>query len=134
MRTTGLALVTLVVAAGGCASAAPPPKRTDVIRQILSSTVQLLSERDGGVHRAASGVVVATDPSTGRAWIVTVRHFLTPSSPQEVTVHLPGQERAIPATVIAVSAADLDLDLAILESESLDVVPARLQEVVNLGD
>ena len=130
---TGLALVTLMVAAGGCVSASPP-RRADVIRTILSSTVQLRSEREGGQHRAGSGVVVATDPETGRAWIVTVRHFLTPSSPQEVSVQVAGQERTIPATVMAVSAADLDLDLAILESQNLDVVPVRLKEVVNLGD
>ena len=131
---TGLALVTLVVAAGGCVSAPPLPKRTDVIRQILSSTVQLRSEREGGLHRAASGVVVATDPETGRAWVLTVRHFLTPSSPQDILVQVAGHERTVPATVLAVSAADLDLDLAILELESLDVLPVRLKEVANLGD
>jgi len=130
----GLALVTLLLAAGGCASAPHPPNRADLIRRILASTVQLRSEREGGTQRAASGVVVATDPASHRVWIVTVRHFLTPSSPQQVFVQLPGQERTVPATVMAVSAADLDLDLAILESQDLDVVPARLKEMASLGD
>ena len=130
---TGLALVTLVVAAGGCVSA-PPPNRADLIRRLLASTVQLRSEREGGVQRAASGVVVVRDAAERRMWIVTVRHFLTPSSPQTVFVQLPGQERTVPATVTALSAADLDLDLAILEAEDLDVAPARLKETASLGD
>jgi hypothetical protein len=71
----GLALLALAVAGTGCASSPPAVQdRTDLIRRILASSVQLRSERDGGVRRAASGVVVATDPASRRAWIVTVRH------------------------------------------------------------
>ena len=130
----GLALVALVLAAGGCVSAARAPDRGDLIRGILASTVQLRSEREGDVRRAASGIVVATDPDSRRAWIVTVRHFITPSKPQTVFVHLPGQERARPAVIVSVSADDLDLDLAIIRVEDLDVTPVRLKETATLGD
>ena len=72
----GLALVALALA--GCVSVPPVQDRTDLIRRILGSTVQLRSQREGGARRAASGVVVATDPVARRAWIVTVRHFVDP--------------------------------------------------------
>ena len=130
----GLALVALALAGGGCGSVSPAPDRGDLIRRILGSTAQLTSEREGGIRRAASGVVVATDPGSRRAWIVTVRHFVTPSRPQNVYVQLPGQTRAAPATVTSVSAEDRDLDLAIIEVENLDVTPVRLKETARLGD
>ncbi len=133
-RATRISLFALLLAGGGCVSVSPAPDRGDLIRRILASTVQLRSEREGGIRRAASGVIVATDPGARRAWIVTVRHFVTPSKPQQVFVQLPGQTRAVPATVMSVSADDRDLDLAILEVENLDVTPARLKETASLGD
>ena len=134
--TRGLALIALVLAGGGCVSVPRAPERGDLIRRILASTVQLKSEREGGVHRAASGVVVATDPGSRRAWIVTVGHFVNPSKPQKVYVQLPGEERTAPATVRSVSADDRDLDLAIIEVEDLDVdvVPVRFKDTASLGD
>ena len=129
-----LALVALVLAGGGCVSVPRAPERGDLIRRILASTAQLRSEREGGVRRAASGVVVATDAGSRRAWIVTVRHFVAPSRPQEVYVQLPGQERTVQATVTSVSADDVDLDLAIIEVANLDVTPVRLKETARLGD
>jgi len=130
--TRGLALFALVLAGGGCVSVSPAPDRGDLIRRVLASTVQLRSEREGGIRRAASGVVVATDPGSRRAWIVTVRHFVTPSTPQKVSVQPPGQKRAVPAIVMSVSADDLDL--AIIEVEDLDVTPVRLKDTASLGD
>jgi serine protease Do len=130
----GLALVALVVAAGGCASASRAPDRSDLIRRILPSIVQLRSERVGGIHRAASGVVVATDRGSRRAWIVTVRHFVTPFAQQKISVQRPGQDTARPAIIRSVSAEDFDLDLAIVEVENLDVTPVRLKETSTLGD
>lgn len=128
------ALLALALATGGCASAPPARDRSQLIKTILASTVQLKSEREGGFRRAASGVVVATDPALRRAWIVTVRHFLTPSRPQEVYVQVPGRTTAVPANVLAVSAADFDLDLAIIEVDNLDLTPVRMKEVGTLGD
>ena len=130
----GLALAALVLAGGGCVSVSPAPDRGDLIRRILASTVQLRSEREGGIRRVASGVIVATDPASRRAWIVTVGHFINPSKPQKVYVQLPGQERTAPATIRSASADDRDLDLAIIEVEDLDVVPVRLKDTASLGD
>lgn len=134
----GLALVALVLGAGGCLSTpgrsgAPPgaTNRSDLIRRILASTVQLRAEREGGIRRAASGVVIATDPAGRRAWIVTVRHFVAAPDPQEVYVQLPGRTSAVPAAIVAASG---DRDVALIEVDDLDVMPVRLKELASLGD
>jgi len=126
-----LALAALALTGAGCISAARVPDRTALIRGILASTVQLRSERDGTIRRAASGVVVATAPGSQRAWIVTARHFIDPSPPEHIYVRLPGRLTVVPAVVAFVSP---DRDLAIIEAELFDVAPARLKMETSLGD
>ena len=127
----------LALAAAGCSSIPAANDGPAVIRRILASTVQLRSEREGGVHRAASGVCVATDPASRRAWILTVRHFLGPSRPQQVSVRRPGETAELPAVVFAMSDEELGLDIAIVEVQDPDpgLVAVRLKrEPSNLGD
>ncbi len=72
VRTPSLALCgVMLLTATGCASV-PRVERGDVIRAALGSTVQIRSERQGGVRRAASGVVVLTSEQPLRIWVVTV--------------------------------------------------------------
>jgi hypothetical protein len=127
----GLALLALTVASAGCAAAPPAPDRTELIRRILTSSVQLRSEREGGVRRAASGVVVATDPVARRAWIITVRHFVNPPTTQQVFVRRPGQETVVQGVVAFVSP---DRDIALIEVEALDLTPVRFKSTTSLGD
>ena len=126
-----LTLAALALTGAGCVSASRVPDRGELIRGILASTVQLRSERDGGVRRAASGVVVAKDFGSQRTWIVTARHFVDPSPPEHIYVRLPGRMTVVPAVVAFVSP---DRDLAIIEAELLDVAPARLKMEASLGD
>lgn len=107
------------------------PERGEVIRRVLPSTVQLRSERAGGNRRAASGVVVAADPATGRAWIATARHFLDPATEQTVYARRPGRREAVPAGVRHLSG---DGDLALLEVRGLALAPVPLKETAALGD
>ena len=77
------ALVTLVaLAPGGCASTGGSTPRGPLMKRLLASTVQLRAEREGGVRRAGSGVVVASDPATMRSWVVTAGHLVEPAAPQ----------------------------------------------------
>ena len=126
----------LALTLAGCSSITPASEGAETIRRVLASTVQLRSEREGGARRAASGVCVATDPATRRAWILTVRHFLGPSRPQEVSVRRPGESAERPASVFAVSDEELGLDIAIVEvQDGGGMVPVRLKrEPSNLGD
>ena len=127
--------VALALTVAACSSIPVTNDRPAIIRRILASTVQLRSEREGGAQRAASGVCVATDPASRRAWIITVRHFLGPSRPQQVSIRRPGETAELPATVFAVSAEELGLDIAIVEVQDPGLVPVRLKrEPSNLGD
>jgi S1-C subfamily serine protease len=126
-----LALAALVFGTTGCVSAPVAQGRGELIRQILKSTAQLRTEREGGAVRAASGVVLATDPVTKRAWILTTRHFLDPPHAQQVYVRVPGRETVVPGAIAFVSR---DLDVAIVEAERLDVTPIRLKTSADLGD
>ena len=126
---TLVALLALLLA-GGCATGAGRSQnRGDVIRQILPATVQLRCERDGGGRRAASGVVLARDVGSRRAWIVTTRHFLEPLAPQ--TVFVAGRKERVSAKLVTVSQRS---DLALLEVPDFDLAPARLKDNVRLGD
>ena len=104
-------IAALVLGGAGCAPAVRTPDRGELIRGILASTVQLRSEHEAGISRAASGVVVATHFASRRMWIATARHFLEPSRPQQLYVRLPGQTTMAPATIAFVSG---DRDLAII--------------------
>lgn len=129
-----VALGALALAAGGCAAATPAPRapdRTEVISRILASTVQLRSERQRGIQRAASGVVVAIDARIRRAWIVTARHFVDPPGPQRVFVRVPGGTTVLEAAIALVSR---DHDLAVITVEPIDVSPVHLKETASLGD
>ena len=126
-----LGAVALSLAVAGCASAPPAPVRSELIRAILASTVQLRVEREGGVRRAASGVAVASDPAARRSWIATARHFVDPPLRQEVFVRRPGTSTSVKGRIAFVSP---DLDVAIIELQGFDLVPARLKETSSLGD
>ena len=126
-------LIALVLATG-CASTPPPPaplERSELIGEILKSTAPLRAEREGGTKRAASGVILATDPKTQRAWILTTRHFLDPPHVQQVYVRLPGGEAVVKGTIAFVSR---DLDIAIVEAQPLEATPVRLKVTSHLGD
>jgi serine protease Do len=126
-----LTLLALLMLAGGCATGGHPATRGGVIRQILPTTVQLRCERDGGARRAASGVLLARDDATRRAWIVTTRHFLEPLAPQNVYVLAVGKAQ-VAARLVTVSERS---DLALLEVMSdIDSRPARLKPGAELGD
>ena len=131
LRRSLFVMLALLLLAGGCATAGSrSSSRGDVIRQILPATVQLRCERDGGGRRAASGVLLARDAATRRAWIVTTRHFLEPLAPQKISV-ASGRKARVAATVVRVSER---VDLALLEVADVESTPARLKESVQLGD
>jgi S1-C subfamily serine protease len=118
------------IAAGACATASRST-RDDVLRQIVPSTVQVRCEREGGARRAASGVVVARDGQSRRAWIVTARHFLEPQVPQRLSVTVPGRKPPVSAELWKVSER---ADLALLRVDGVDLVPVKLKDTVRLGD
>ena len=123
--------VALGVLLSACASTPGGPERSEVIRRFLPSTVQLRSERSEGARRAASGIVLASDPASARSWILTTRHFLDPVGRQDVYVSVAGRKGRVKAEVSAVAK---DIDLAVVEVRGMTLAPVKLKEVVRLGD
>lgn len=126
-----LSLLAVCFLAPGCASVNGVLERSNVIRRIVHSTVRLRAEREGGGRRAASGVVLTSDPKSSRSWILTTGHFLNPPLRQDVYVSAPRWKGQVKATVLARSS---DADLAVIEVEGIILSPVKFKEVVRLGD
>jgi S1-C subfamily serine protease len=123
--------VTVALLAAACAGPRPASERGQVIRAILPATVQLRVERADGPRRSGSGVVLAADAATGRAWIVTAGHLVQGAGPQQVYARRPGRQESVRAAVAVRSA---ELDLALLEVQGLELRAAPLKPVAVLGD
>lgn len=108
-----------------CAPTVRLSDRDSIIRLILPSSVQLRSEREAGVRRAASGVVLAADATGRRSWILTTRHFLEPNETQSLYVTVPGRKERVKVKVTALSS---ESDLALLEAEGVALSPVTLKE------
>jgi len=102
----------------------------DVIAQSLAASVQLYAEREGGVHRWASGVAVASS-ADGQTVILTAAHLLVPQIPQTIYAITPGSDARAEARVLGI---DETADVAILEASVKNVAPAVLQADARLGD
>ncbi len=102
-----------------------------MLRGVLPSAVQLLSERAGGGHRAASGVVVASDPVRRLTWVLTAGHFVASPAPETIYVRATGTRDRFRGTLVR---ADRDPDLALVLVENLVLPPVRSREVAHLGD
>jgi hypothetical protein len=121
------AIFAVVLALTGCAEM--DARRSGPLHGILTPSVQLRAEREGGGRRAGSGVVVAADATA--SWIVTTRHFLEPARPQTVYVTTSRGSTRVQGTVVAVSP---DADLAVVEVRGVRLVPAVLQDTARLAD
>ncbi len=104
-----LAAVGLTLAA--CTTFEPPTEKRTVISHALATTAQLVVQREGGVRRSGSAVILASGRSDGEAVILTTAHLLNP--PAEQSVHLVAnlREKLIPAEVVAIDEAR---DLALI--------------------
>ncbi|MGH9360925.1 MAG: S1 family peptidase, partial [Thermoanaerobaculia bacterium] len=136
MRRRGEVAATLLFAAmamlaAGCAGPLRAPTRSELLRGLLPSTVQLLAERSGGGRRAASGVVLASDPARGCTWVLTAGHFVAPPVPETIYIRTTGARQRFRATVARV---DSQSDLALLIVPGLVLPPVRRREVAHLGD
>ena len=128
--TATLPLLAVLVLVAGCAAPPRVSPRTEILRGVLPSTVQLLAERPGA-RRAASGVVLACDRAMGRTWVLTAAHFVAPPVPEAIYVRTTGAQERYRATVVR---SDRESDLAVLLVTGVALPPARLREVAHLGD
>lgn len=129
--STALLSVAVAVLVSACAASPKAPARSEVLRGVLPSTVQLLAERPGGGRRAASGVVLASDPARGCTWVLTAGHFVAPPTPETIYIRTTGGRERFRATVVR---ADREADLALLLVPGPVLPPVRRREVAHLGD
>lgn len=101
----------------------------DVISRSLSASIQLYAEREGGVHRWASGVAIGG--ADGQTLILTAAHLLVPQGQQSVFAIVPGSDARIEAKILGV---DEQADVAILSADLKQVPPVALQGDARLGD
>jgi S1-C subfamily serine protease len=121
----------MALLAAGCAALSRSPTRSDLLRGVVPSAVQLLAERPGGGRRAASGVVVAADATQERSWVLTAGHFVAPPIPEAIYVRTTGTRARFRATVVR---EDRESDLALLLVPGLVLPPARPRDDARLGD
>jgi S1-C subfamily serine protease len=124
-------LLAVAILAAGCASRDGASQRKQVIRNAVASTVQLFSDRGGGVRRAGSGVVLWSSPGTGEALVLTTAHMLEPMMEQRVHALSPLRTEHLPASILAV---DSESDLALLGIEGLALAPVTMKSATELGD
>lgn len=100
-----------------------------VVRDILSSTAQVVVVREGGARRSGSSVVVSTGEQG--SLLVTAAHVLMPVEEQTIHAVTPLERTARPARLLAV---DEEADLAILEVDSFEARPITFAAATILGD
>jgi S1-C subfamily serine protease len=116
---------------GGMAVPAMAEQASVVIRDMLSSTAQVVVIRKNGGRRAGSSIVVSGGMENGKAVLVTAAHVLTPVEQQEIHAVTPLRRSAVPAKLVAV---DDEADLAILEIEEFEAKPISFAAEASLGD
>jgi S1-C subfamily serine protease len=98
---------------------------------MLATSAQLFVEREGGVRRAGSGVILSTNLPQGRAAVLTTAHLLEPIVEQSAYVVAGANKERIPVDIVAVdSARDLALMTAPLPGAS-KVALARRAELAD---
>ena len=125
------AFCALLLFVAGCAAPRADSTGSAVIDRSIRSSVQLFTDRDDNGRRAGSAVVLAADETSGRALVLTTAHILLPLVEQKVLAKTPMNRGYTTARIVAV---DADADLAVLEAEGLNVVPASLRRQAHLGD
>jgi S1-C subfamily serine protease len=140
MRSAGLrtvfgrglcTILFLVGAAFGMAAQAAAEPVSVVMREMLSSTAQVVVVRENGARRTGSSVVVSNGTENGKALLLTAAHVLTPVEAQEIHAVTPLRRDAVPARLVAV---DDDADLAILEIEAFEAKSIDFAAEASLGD
>jgi S1-C subfamily serine protease len=130
MIRIGLAIL-LISLLASCAPRNEIEAKNRIIRTALDSTVQLFTERQGGVTRAGSGVILGPASETGRVHVLTTAHLLEPVEEQSITALSPPHHDRLPVKLLSI---DTDADLALLEVEGLPSGNMTLADSANLGD
>lgn len=125
---TSLALLVIGLGLAACASPEPPPTKSAVLTRMLATSAQIFVEREGGVRRAGSGVILAIDLPNRQIAVLTTAHLLEPQVEQLAHVVAGAQRERTPAVIVAIdSTRDLALMVASLPGASEVVLASRAE-------
>ncbi|MEM7224490.1 MAG: serine protease [Pseudomonadota bacterium] len=105
-----LSVICLAALSQACASP-PASERHALIGQMLESSVQLFTERDGGGRRAGSAVILSLDDDGST--LLTTAHTLVPQVEQSLFIVAPPGKTRVGAEILAI---DEERDLALLKT------------------
>ncbi len=126
-----LKLIVIGLFLTACANTEPAPTKRAVLAQMLATSAQIFVEREDGVRRAGSGVILSTDLPQGKAAVLTTAHLLEPPVEQSAYVVAGAQGERTPVEIVAMdSARDLALMTAPLPGAS-QVALARRAELAD---
>ena len=128
MRFACAALALTLLA--GCAGHRPPDKN-EIMARVVAGSVQIFTEREGGIRRAGSGVILGATEAEDATLIVTANHLLAPPVEQTITVRTAFAREPVEAEVVALNAED---DLALLAIPGAPPAAVTLTRQAHLGD
>jgi S1-C subfamily serine protease len=105
--------------------------RRNSITHAVGASVQLFSEREDGVRRAGSGVILRVGHGNDVTHVLTTAHFLEPLVDQRVYVVSPLSPDRVEADIVA---TDADADLALIDVLNVDGAAVHLAVGAQLTD
>lgn len=126
-----LKLIVIGLFLTACANTEPAPSKRAVLVQMLATSAQLFVEREGGVRRAGSGVILSTNLPQGRAAVLTTAHLLEPPVEQSAYVVAGAKKERIPVDIVAI---DSTRDLALMTAPLPGVSKVALADRAELAD
>jgi len=127
----GFGLLVLGALLAACSSAEPVHSKRAVLAQMMTTSAQIFVEREGGVRRAGSGVIVSTGLPQGTVAVLTTAHLLEPPVEQSAYVIAGAQGERLPVEIVAV---DPERDLALLTGVLPGVSQVTLAGRAELAD
>ena len=126
-----LRLLVIGVLLTACSKPEPVHSKRAILAQMMTTSAQIFIEREGGVRRAGSGVVLSTGlPQSGVA-ILTTAHLLEPPVEQSAFVAAGPQGERVPFEIVAI---DTDRDLALMTGQLPGVSQVALAGRAELAD
>lgn len=129
--TACLALLVTGMLLTACSSSEPAHSKRAILAHMVTTSAQIFVEREGGVRRAGSGVILSTGLPQGAAAILTTAHLLEPAVEQSAFVVAGAQGEPIKVNIVAI---DPDRDLALMTGHLPGVSQVALAGRAELAD
>ncbi len=128
---TSLTMLAVSLFLTACATPEPANSKRAVLAQMLAASTQIFVEREDGVRRAGSGVILSTDLPGGKVAVLTTAHLLEPPVEQSAVVIPAAHSEPIAAEIVAIDSAR---DLALMTMQLAGATQVALANRAELAD